>query len=266
MHETERQAYLRAMGIKAWFPRFIMPVAKPSSLYEDFQEKSAKNEPVHQTSETFTKHIDTSLVALIDSESDIKKETNVTQQENYIQTETVTPQDLYCAAPFRLGVVSPAEDLLVVTDIPLTKSSGSVLSESLIGLLSSILHALRWECSSSAEWEKKAFTWPLIGLDQNLSEQEASEAVQGFLNNQFGFLRRKRLLFFGRFSVMHGLVNYDNVDQLYGVHRQPNGAVCGCTYGLDQLLKLPDLKAESWVHLSPINTNNGIAYATEKNE
>lgn len=268
MNEQRRQAYLKAMGIQSWFPRFILPVAKPSAIYDVIETSSQLTQqsndqksivesipnlhsaqtPVdslmHDLQEEYSnKHLKSGVKRL---ETSVSSSASISEPQALNEAEDSQP-----AMPFRLAVTSVTDDILVITDIPLTESP--VMSVASKKLLGAIIYALGWQGASAASWQSDTLTWPLIGMPEDLNEAEASEAVQGFLVNRFGIQRRKHVLLLGQFSARHALECYQEFEMLQGVSPKESGQHWGISYSLDQMLKLPALKAEVWQHLSPLS-------------
>ena len=179
-------------------------------------------------------------------------------KERHPQKETL-PEDRLCkdetgtsppAVPFRLAAVSVSSSILVVTDILLTGLPE--LPSDYKKLLHAIILAIGYPCEPAARWQIDTLTWPLPGLRGNLTEQGASDAVNGFLSNQFGLHRREIVLLSGPFSARYCLADFQDFEHLQGVHIQNSGGKWGATYSLDQILKLPLLKKEVWNHLSAL--------------
>ena len=179
-------------------------------------------------------------------------------KEKHLQKDT-PPEDRLCksetkhsppATPFRIAAVSVSHSILVVTDILLTDSPE--LSMDCKKLLHAIILAIGHPCEPVARWQVDTLTWPLPGLRENLTEKGASDAVNGFLSNQFGLHRREMVLLSGSFSTRYCLSDFQDFEHLLGVHIQSTGGKWGATYSLDQILKLPILKKEVWSHLSTL--------------
>ena len=275
MNEHLRQTYLESMGIQPWFPRFILPAAKPSLIYDELENVTQS----HVSSELTPPLLASEKLSILDVSSAKKDENNAKMQEIMASSAHIPDEVLLkkstpvqptlsnvqptveqesrlllspekqLSPPFRLSVITVTEDILVMTDTPLADGPSTSRANK---LLHAILYALGWRGLSESHWQSNTFTWPFVGMTHRATEQEATEAVQGFLINRFGLFRRKYVLLLGTFSARHALGNYGEFDSLHGVHTRKDGQKWGVSYSLDQILKIPTLKAEVWAHFSPL--------------
>jgi len=258
MNEPRRQAYLAAMGIQSWFPRFVLPAAKPSPIYHALEQSLPKTSDkitpenpsassVHRlkpepNSTVLNKeqyHYSTEHTSAVTAKQ-------VTTQSNmandYIQPPT--------AKPFRIMAISMSDEWLVVTDLPVTGSPS--LSTDSARLLKAITYSLGWHSQSIEQWTTRFLTWPFVSMPQSLTEKDASEAVQGFLENQFGLYRRKGVLLLGQCSARYTLGNFDTFEKIQGTHQISQKCQCSVSFSVDQMLKVPLLKADVWKDIAPL--------------
>ncbi|HBX99793.1 MAG TPA: hypothetical protein DEG93_05490, partial [Gammaproteobacteria bacterium] len=50
MNEAQRQAYLKAMGIQGYYPKFTLPGAKPSPRYEAIEDQPVLEKRIEDSS------------------------------------------------------------------------------------------------------------------------------------------------------------------------------------------------------------------------
>ncbi len=279
MNERQRQNYLEAMGIQAWFPRFTLPGAKPSKTCEwDYD-----NDPVvastpivapapAPSSQDFASQLSapSNSPAMVEafaprssapqSSQSILSDLGVTsaateQSDNSAEappadTPLTAPQEItqvVPATPFRLAAIDVNEHTLVITDLPWTGINQITnLHERMLG---NIVRALHLPVDS--EWKQGVFAWPIIAEPVPVDRRYAKEAVLAYLTNQFGLKRRKTILLFGQQSAAYLWDNTQDFEHARG-HHERNGVRYGVTYSLGELINVPSLKAEAWANLKPL--------------
>ena len=104
----------------------------------------------------------------------------------------------------------------------------------------------------SAESQRSGmFAWPITPEAAQADKRYAKEALQGFLNNQFGLSRRKIVLLFGRTSCHYLWDHSKEFEQCRGYHNR-NNTHYALTYSLGEMMSLPDFKADTWHDLAPL--------------
>ncbi|CAM3756226.1 hypothetical protein [Parendozoicomonas haliclonae] len=276
MNERQRQDYLEAMGIQPWFPRFVLPQAKPSVDCDwDFEADpvpSLQPAPVPQAVQAAVSHTPqppaqtggqpTWEVAPVSTggvtpqaSSNILSELGFASEEpeaksSETEKKTASPEatsDIVTAEPFRLAVVDINESCLVVSDLPwsgLNQFTGYHQR-----LLRNIVRAL--ELPADQEWKEGLFAWPLLTDTAPVDRAYAREAVMAYLNNQFGLKRRKTILLFGRNSCTHLWNHEKDFEQCLGVHERDDTRY-GITSSLGELMSIPSMKADAWANLKAL--------------
>lgn len=286
MNERQRQDYLEAIGIQPWFPRVILPGAKPSVICEwgcdpepESSAQSTLNQPpvehsaYHQHGNDLGKFVATTTgyptahanTPIPDSHS-ILRELGYEQEqipaaslesaEPTLLTEAVPAEEevdvIESADPFRFVAVDISEHILAVVDLPWSGDFNqfSNLHQRLLG---EIIKAL--DLPTDHSWKQGLFAWPILQETVPVHRRFAKEAANAYLINQFGLKRRKTVLLFGRTgaALIWGESQTLDIafDQCRGTHER-DGIRYGITYSLGELMQIPSLKAEAWANLKPL--------------
>ena len=112
---------------------------------------------------------------------------------------------------------------------------------------------LALDIKPSELWRTGMFAWPVTQEAAQADKRYAREALQGFLNNQFGLSRRNTVLLFGRSSCHYLWSQSTGFDQCRG-YQSRDQVHYGITCSLGELMSLPELKAEAWRDLAPLIT------------
>lgn len=271
MNERQRQDYLEAMGIQTWFPRFVLPAAKPShtcdwddtdSPVEAFTDPAPAMEAALQPAAApfppqgmgyippQNHYTPPPAGGVLKESSDILGELGfaTTPDESQDKKETsasksqTTDTDITPAEPFRLAAIDVNEHCLAVVDLPwsgLNQFTGYHER-----LLRGILKAVQLPCDQ--ELQTGVFAWPMIQETTPVDRKYAQEAVRCFLTNQFGLQRRKTVLLFGRNS---GTCLWSGTfDTARGI-QEKDGVTYAITCSLGEMMGIPELKAEAWADL-----------------
>ena len=258
--EQTRQDYLDAMGIQSWFPRMILPNALPHREF-DFTEGEGDTSESHELSAREAMQV----LGLPESHSEPEvnvpaepvRPTLVTQETAPEKTEQPRADRRKAPAPatskFRLVALAPNDDCLVVAEMP--HSGINQFTRFHMRLLTDILRAIQH--TATPDMAMNEFVWPLgnaglIGqMDQ--CDSSAADAVCAFLSNQFGLARRNRVLLFGPAAARFVIDPARSFEELRGI--QPGlhaGQYFAASHGLNELMKLPALKAEAWKDIAPL--------------
>ena len=281
MNERQRQDYLEAMGIQTWFPRFVLPAAKPSHTcdwdFDDYpveafdepaplmgapeQSISAPPQdmsyqqpaysPQQAPSPSQTPSQAPAAGALKES-SDILGELGFapTPEEKAEESEKTQTTDINVipAEPFRLAVIDVSETCLAIVDLPwsgLNQFTGYHER-----LLRNILKAVNQPCDQTLE--ARVFAWPIIQETTPVDRKYAREAVQCFLANQFGWQRRKTILLFGRTSgtcLWGSQESWDTPFESFRGLQKKDDVTYAITCSLGEMMGIPELKADAWADL-----------------
>ena len=272
MNEQQRQQYLTLMGIQSWYSRFIFPAAKLFNISTKLREKpillNKKHAVKHVSSnisekqhlkrtspcETMTEwleppnrtinKIEINKTAQINTNNGRSVEHSVIEKHGGINDQAVSP--------FQIAAISVSDDILVVLDLPTRNQLvDSRARQDHKHLILSILFALKCPCLPVSQWHQDMISWPLPGCRTHTSEKDASDAVYGFLKNRFGLQRKRRVLIFGPLSARYVMQTQHHENKEYGSYKTKTEVVWNVTYAIDQILQLPHLKAEVWMHIDP---------------
>ncbi|AMO57796.1 hypothetical protein GZ77_13095 [Endozoicomonas montiporae] len=276
--EQTRQDYLDAMGIQTWFPRTVLPNALPHRDF-DFPETTPEPEeapglsareamlalglPEHQEQPAPAPVAPTRPTLVVTPE----------KTEPPVRETTKKDKPAPATSQFRLVTLAPNDECLVIAEMP--HSGLNQFSRFHTRLLNDILRAIQH--SSHPELPVSEFVWPLgnMGLIGQMDQDDSSaaDAVCAYLSNQFGLARRKLVLLFGPAAARFVIDPERSFEELRGVqpgmHAEQHFAV---SHGLNELMKLPSLKADVWTDLKPLLTlqksaakTSASKHSTEKN-
>lgn len=264
--EQSRQDYLDAMGVQTWFPRTVLPNALPHREF-DFPEEFADSEvnkelsareamlalglPEHQEAPE--------PAAKTPARPSLVTEPAVSEPEKKAESETSASKARPAPATskFRLVTLAPNDECLVIAEMP--HSGLNQFTRFHMQLLNDILRSIRHVAQPDLSISE--FVWPLgsMGLIGQMDQDDnaAADAVCAYLSNQFGLARRKLVLLFGPAAARFVIDPERTFEELRGVqpglHAEQHFAV---SHGLNELMKLPALKAEAWKDLSPLLSVN----------
>ncbi|MDE1463087.1 hypothetical protein [Spartinivicinus poritis] len=270
MLEQQRQAYLQAMGIPSWFPRYQLPGAQPTPDYywpvassESLVEAPATHQQAaitqseefsHGLPESFSERpklaklqIRDSLVNSKKSAADFTKEGMTDQPKLEAEQVKEIQVTLTESCYFQLVCMSPTEQVMLVTELPY--SGVNELSVLHYSLVNNLLAALNIKSTAN---EAKSFKWPFTFqqfVDQ--SEPVASAAVKAYLEGQLGFSSKKLVILMGAMAVKYGLGLDKDFESVRGVSQQSEQWLA-VTHSLNEILRLPQYKKEAWKDLSAI--------------
>lgn len=264
MNEAQRQSYLQEMGIESYFPRFILPGAAPSPSCPVSAEMFGLDEPDkspppeisqqarsgHSTQPFSESDISDSKVAsqlsrpLVElglSNDEPKKSAVATGEVSRVAN--VTGRSVQC----KLTLIQLPGDIVVLNQLP-TVGNGQ-LPPVQQRLLEQIARALGLQSEGRLFDAIHLFQWPMldiVGVDNSI--EAARAALVAFVDAHCQQALSSLILMGGFLS--------DEVfpDQGAEGSEKSIGAKFNCkvvkTYSLDQLLKMPGLKAELWLALT----------------
>lgn len=158
------------------------------------------------------------------------------------------------SSAFRLLVIPVAPDQLVIAEMP--HAGNTPFTRFHQRLLRDLLKSL--DITLTGQEPVHEFSWPLHpGLSgQGLlgqihqDDQVAAEALRAFLNNQFSFTQQRRVWLLGQAAARFVIAPEQPFEALRGIHNprpgEPGLIVC---HSLNELMKVPGLKAETWQDL-----------------
>ncbi len=279
MNETQRQSYLQTMGIQSYFPRVVLPGAKPSSQY-DFDEVDNQNNLAADGREPLSKATDPGQPAA-PAESSVldeiragvsagkgpsrKAADKVTAKADREEVATLSgpPAEEGIAANsldsqnpvgedaelrFSLNYFRITPTLALINEVPHQHSSAQ--DAQTMALMQAILLALSIDVQV-ADLRAENFSWPLSDDHgaESKSPQLAAKALSGFVQmrqhrDQFGDL----LVFAGRAEEL--MLGDDS-------SRRDFRSACGnfnitVSKSLQSMLVHPALKKDVWKDLQPL--------------
>jgi len=284
MNEEQRLSYLRSMGYQVYYPRAILPGAKPSPHYDfpesypaegvpikapkkakistssEERQKTAKKielerPPLKQPRKTALESGGTKEASSRDlgATSDLRKtknesmpsKSNLDSDRKAVEPEATAYAD---QLKFSLQYYAIDNQLAIINEEPF-EIRGRQAKESL-ALLKAILNALKPGFDSPLQSE--SFAWPIAeGLNAAEPERAARLALQGFIN------QRKSQEGFGNLLVftaqLGSLFNEKSPDEPFGdVEDSAINCQMTLTHSLHSMLAHPLLKREVWSHLQPL--------------
>ncbi|MCL6270330.1 hypothetical protein M3P05_10400 [Sansalvadorimonas sp. 2012CJ34-2] len=276
--ERQRQDYLAAIGIQPWFPRFKLPNAQPSQVCnwewrdEDFPSQPVGEIPPSQpaprsdlqagyspqlhspaAAKPFSTRSSKPLAPVPKESSDIlvdlgEEKGKAAEPAKETTSSTVeTPTEITPAEPFRIAAIDINEHCLAVADLPwsgLNQFTG--YHERLLRNILLVLGIKPFETQRSG-----MFSWPITPEASQVDQRFAREALNGYLNNQFGLARRKTVLLFGRSSCHYLWDQSSEFEQCRG-YQNRNNTHYALTCSLGEMMSLPDFKADAWQDLAPL--------------
>lgn len=269
MNESQRKAYLSAMGIDVYYPRVNIPGAKISPLYE-FDLEEAGQAPVDDAAMPEIKEQATDLPPEpkiinegikkakeeIGKQSRAKREEDAVSEVVPVETEaksaassTANESD---AAPLRFALryYRITDSLAVIEEYPLQQSKDS--NKESLNLLRNILRALTIQTEEPV-FTPEHFNWPLLdGLAEDADEATAArQALLGFIagrQQQDGF---KNLLVFTGF-IDDLLIGPDGVENRRDYTQAGTNYSITLTHSLQSMLSYPQLKKDVWQQLQSL--------------
>ncbi|MFL2855579.1 MAG: hypothetical protein ACJZ8E_04250 [Pseudohongiellaceae bacterium] len=262
MNESQRKVYLSAMGIDVYYPRAILPGAKPSPAYEFDLIEEGQTLPIDSSSvqEEENKAPDTQLEIAENGSA----ETESIEQEAAVRAGPDAKVDLIEAAQpeqikeveesgelrFALRYYRVTDSVAVIDEYPLQQSAHS--RDESLHLLRNILRALNIEVEVEV-LSPELFSWPLIeGLTEETdSANAAKQALQGFIagrQEQDGF--KNLIVFVGVIDDL--LVGPERAENCRDYQIENSDTFITITQSLQSMLSFPDLKKDAWHQLQPV--------------
>ena len=267
VQEQVRQDYLEAMGIQPWFPRCQLPNALPprpfdwiSEDVEAWQNEQGTPTPSTPSSEEVGPAANgyrRLRVSDILSQAHIEDDSKSTPADNKKpepEEKKVKPRrGAPATSKFRLVVQAVSDECLIVAEMP--HSGLNQFTRFHQNLLNDILRALKLTVDLPPSIRE--FVWPISenrGLMSQLDQDDsaAADAVCAFLSNQFGLTHHKIVILLGQAAARFVIEPDKNFDELRGIQKGMHPKqIFAVSHGLNELMKLPQLKAEAWQDLAP---------------
>ena len=256
------------MGIQTWFPRRVLPNAQPARPFDWLVEAEEASVPTSGTRSLSEIFVSDSPAPPPTSKqfrpSDILKSVSLSQPAaNAPVAPAPTTKPAVRAKPaitiatFRLVIIPLGQDHLVVAEMPYTGLSQFTRYHH--RMLQDLARAFKLP-QPSAE-PVREFVWPLAsiaahqGLFSQISQDDkaATDAVDAFLANQYGLSRKKVILLLGQAAAHFVFDQTRAFEELRGIHPDKStGQIVAITHGLNELMKIPSLKPETWQDLQAL--------------
>lgn len=257
MNEIQRQAYLRAMGIDAVYPRLPIPAARPSPVYDwpttappartDTSE-TLTSRPAPRSGAAARAQVVSELVSPAEPDTASRTASRRAPEQTSAQAEVATAQqpDGEATLRFRLQYLPVNAALSVLWEVPLHGAADSE-RESRV-LLVNILLALAAPLPETPP-AVETFAWPILEDAAELPQgaRQAGQAVAGFIT-----MRRRRdgfanlLVFASQVAdLLPGIGSTDQRADKLDCHLV-------CVNSLQTMLSVPAIKRDVWQQLQPL--------------
>lgn len=269
--ESQRLAYLKVMGVQAYFPRRPLPGARPARHYaEGVLSQSpvgvGASKPIASPAPASVQDVLSMLVAKPQTEQ--AAATQQTAQEVRAETPASTAAPRAEAKVPESGTRNPQpalegeevrfvfayfpinEHFAVINELPWSKSAS--VSPSCRKLLADILKALGVEVPER-NLNPMVFTWPIFeGAPADLNSENARQTLEGFVSKRLRLLPVKTLLVLAEQSAQL-LFPRDFLEAQGSRVKHPRHEVdVVLTHSLNAMEAVPDLKRAVWKTLQPL--------------
>ena len=257
MNESQRKVYLSAMGIDVYYPRAILPGAKPSPTYEFDLIEERLSLPTESSpyQEEEREDPNTQLKVAKNESAEIES----VKQETAARGESDATVDLAeqkkeekesSELRFAIRYYRVTDSVAVIDEYPMQQSAHS--RDESLRLLRNILRALNIDVEAEV-LTPELFSWPLIeGMtEEDNSANAAKQALQGFIagrQDQDGF--KNLILFAGVIDDL--LVGPERAENRRDYQIENSDTFITITQSLQSMLSFPDLKKDAWHQLQPV--------------
>lgn len=273
VNESQRMAYLKVMGVQAYFPRRPLPGARPVRHYaEGFITGVPASEGAPVGVPANAQDVLDMLVVKPAREQAVQAPVVAPRpppdSPPQVSREVRTPQPSAASATQRLPVSDPApvlegegarfvfayfpinEHFAVINELPWSKTAS--VSASCRKLLADILKALGVEVPER-NLNPMVFTWPLFeGAPADPNSENARQTLEGFVAKRLRLLPVKTLLVLAEQSAQL-LFPRDFLETQGPRVRHPRHDVeVVLTHSLNAMEAVPDLKRAVWSTLQPL--------------
>jgi DNA polymerase III psi subunit len=255
MNETQRQAYLKAMGIQVYFPRQVLLGAKRLPDYgfpkESAGEKGAKPQiQVTSVAAQPVESVSRIVVEATAAEPEVAAEIKlVVEAKNMTDNAMVPAEELSAKGELRFSLqyFKINDQIAVINEIPHVKSNQN--GAEAIKLLKAILLALGVD-SSECQFEPGQFNWPIA---TNLPPRDDQQLVAR--NALLGYIRKRQeedkftnlILFCTQIESL--LQSSNNSTAAHDFEITKHGFHITVTSSLQAILSVPSLKRGVWQDL-----------------
>lgn len=271
MNEQERVAYLRSMGYQIYYPRYILPGAKPSPHYEmpaDSVSDSAASEQGKAEAKiavapaaggaaiarelTRSGRTEQQPGKPVMEKTPITRKRRVSKPSDADADATAAVQETADTLRFNLQYYPINDSLAVINESP--HQPGGRQGKEVQELLLAILRAISVRPPENG-LQAEQFNWPLAeGLNvMGDTRRAAGLALQGFISQRQEQDRFQNLLVFtAQLADLLGPRN-DKRDEHYGDHGAVAAGYQLCiSHSLPAMIAHPQLKREVWAHLQAL--------------
>lgn len=238
MDERLRQEYLHRLGIQSYFPRHPLPGAAASVIAVPVLPEEIISSPEPAVAPEKSREIQSKLASLV-PEVPQESEQKDTAEEDQVKNPG-EQQQAQEEVRFQLAFIRVSDELLALVLLPHVQDTRT-LNPAQKALFSNLCQALNLPLQA-LDFSIKAFRWPFSEagfLDK--SEAAARAALDTYLSQLHEDIGFTHLLLLGT-NIAHLLAEFQH---------QIDGEFVVCR-SLDEMLKLPALKAETWQTLKKL--------------
>ena len=245
------------MGINVYYPRAILPGAKPSPAYEFDLIEEGQSLPIEisPVQEEQREDPNTQLKVAKNERAEIES----VKQKTAARAESDATVDLAgqkeevkesSELRFAIRYYRVTDSVAVIEEYPMQQSAHS--RDESLHLLRNILRALNIDVEAEA-LTPELFSWPLIeGMtEEDSSANAAKQALKGFIagrQDQDGF--KNLILFAGVIDDL--LVGPERAENRRDYQIEDSEVFITITQSLQFMLSFPELKKDVWHQLHPV--------------
>lgn len=239
MEERLRQEYLRRLGIQSYFARLPLPGAAPSISFPPVVTEPAAMPTDTMTAEPEQKQPGKARIAELRTEVKVAE---VDSSAGPPATRDRSQQYTQEEVRFQMAFIRVNDELLALVLLPHVQDT-STLNTAQKALFSNLCRALN-QPLQALDYGIKAFRWPFSEASfMDKSEAAARAALNTYLSQLLEDVGFSHLLLLGT-NIAHLLTEFQ---------QQLDGSFVVCR-SLDEMLKMPSLKAETWKTLKKLAT------------
>ena len=231
------------MGINVYYPRDILPGAKPSPVYEFDLIEEAQSLPIKSSAAQEEERAENESVK---QETAARAESDTTVDLDEQREEVKESSELR----FAIRYYRVTDSVAVIDEYPMQQSAHS--RDESLHLLRNILRALNIDVEAET-LTPELFSWPLIeGMtEEDSSANAARQALKGFIagrQDQDGF--KNLILFAGVIDDL--LVGPERAENRRDYQIEDSDIFITITQSLQFMLSFPELKKDVWHQLQPV--------------
>lgn len=239
MEERLRQEYLRRLGIQSYFARHPLPGAA-TSVFIPLVEAAKTAMPTGTVTAVPEQQLP-GKASFADRRTEAKVDT-ADSTAGHPVVPARTQQQTLDEVRFQLAFIRVSDELLALVLLPHVQDT-STLNPAQKALFSNLCRALNLPLQA-LDYSIKAFRWPFSEASfMDKSEAAARAALNTYLSQLLEDVGFSHLLLLGT-NIAHLLTEFQ---------QQLDGSFVVCR-SLDEMLKMPSLKAETWKALKKLAT------------